>query len=323
VVVVGLGGTIAMTPGGGGGAAPALSAEHLVAAVPGLADTGVAVRAADFRRVPSASLGFGDLDALCGLLDELFAEGADGVVVAQGTDTVEETAYLLDLRHRRPQPLVVTGAMRHAALAGADGPGNLLAAITTAADPAARDRGCLVVLADEIHAADRVRKTHTTSTGAFRSPDGGPVGQVVAGRARFAHSPGPRVTVAPGGAPARVGLVTVVLGDDGALLDGAAERFDGLVVAAFGVGHVPAGLVGTLQELARRIPVVLASRAGAGPVHTDTYAYPGSESDLLARGLVPAGYLAPVKARVLLRALLAAGTDRAGIGEVFARAGAL
>src|SRR5688500_7915773 len=182
VAVVGLGGTIAMTATPGGGVVPALSAEQLVAAVPGLAEIGVDVEVVDFRRVPGASLTFDDLSALADEVRDRCAAGFDGIVVTQGTDTIEETSYYLDLRHAVPQPVVVTGAMRNPTLAGADGPGNLLAAILTAADPTARGLGCLVVFADGIHAARRVRKTHTTSTSTFRSPDGGPLGYLVEGR---------------------------------------------------------------------------------------------------------------------------------------------
>jgi L-asparaginase len=245
-------------------------------------------------------------------------------VVTQGTDPIEETAYYLDLHHRRDEPLVVTGAMRNPTLAGADGPANLLAAIQTAADLAARQRGCLVVFADEIHAAARVRKTHATSLTTFQSPVGGPLGYVVEGRPRFVAEAADRVVVGkatPGtGTTPRVALVTTTLGDDESVLDGIAERCDGLVVAGFGVGHVPEAMVEPLEALAAQMPVVLASRTGAGPVLARTYGFPGSESDLQARRLIPAGFLHPYKARVLLYALLAAGRSRAEVSAAFALA---
>jgi len=323
VVVFGLGGTIAMTADQAGGVVPALSAEQLVAAVPGLAETAVTIEVEDFRRVPGASLTFDDLSALSEAIGQRLAEGADGVVITQGTDTIEETAYLLDLAHTGQQPVVVTGAMRNPTLAGADGPANLLAAVQVAASPQARGLGALVVFADEIHAASRVRKTHSTSGFTFHSPNGGPLGYVVEGRARVLNRPARHTTIPPaaGSRSVEVGLVTLVLGDTGVLLDGLGDRLDGLVVAGFGVGHVPGCVVGTLEGLASRMPVVLASRTGAGSVLAATYAFPGSESDLSGRGLISAGFLDPLKARILLHHLLAGGQDQAAVRAVFGVAG--
>jgi L-asparaginase len=324
LTVFGLGGTISMTANDNGGVVPVLSAEQLVAAVPGLEETGVCLDVEDFRRVPGASLGFDDLAALVDAIGQRFDQGVDGVVITQGTDTIEETAYLLDLVHDRPQPVVVTGAMRNPTLAGADGPANLLAAVRTAASAQARDLGVIVVFADEIHAASRVRKTHSTSGFTFQSANGGPLGYVVEGRPRVLNHPVGR-TVVPMVGPQRrvveIGLVTTVLGDTGWWLEGAADRLDGLVVAGFGAGHVPDRVADALGEVASRIPVVLSSRTGAGSVLSGTYAYAGSESDLLSRGLISAGFLDPLKARILLRHLLAGGHDRSAVQAVFSQTG--
>src|SRR5690606_22254657 len=122
--------------------------------------TGVTVETHSLRQHPGASVGFDDVAALRQQIDAQLADGAAGVVVTQGTDTIEETAYLLDVTYDGEAPVVVTGAMRNPSLAGADGPANLLAAVQTAASPTARGQGVLVVFADEIHAARRVHKTH-------------------------------------------------------------------------------------------------------------------------------------------------------------------
>jgi L-asparaginase len=324
VVVFGLGGTIAMTPATTGGVAPTLSPQQLLEAVPGLDATGTQLDAVAFRSRPGASLTVDDLIDLSVAIREQLTAGVTGVVVTQGTDTIEETAYLLDLLHDQTQPIVVTGAMRNPTLAGADGPANLLAAVQVAASPAARGLGCLVVLADEIHAAAHVRKTHSTSPATFVTANGGPLGYLVEGVPVILARPVTRyVLPAPlaRSVSPRVGLYTATLGDDGALLSVIADRVDGLVVAGFGVGHVPENWLTVLTTLAAERPVVLASRTGAGPVLTTTYGFPGSESDLISRGLIPAGLLDPYKARILLHLALAASADTVTIAAALRAAG--
>jgi L-asparaginase len=322
VSVFSLGGTIAMTPGPGGAVVPALAASDLVSAVSGLGDLPVELTTRDFRGVPGASLSFDDLIDLAGAIASAIERGAEGIVVTQGTDTIEETAFLLDMLADTDIPIVVTGAMRHPSMPGADGPANLFAAVLTAISPAAQGLGSLVAFSDEIHAARWVRKVHTTATNAFVSPNYGPIGHVIEQRVtvpfRFNRA---RPLVLPAelsGRSPRVELLTMALGDDGRLVSAAGEYADGLVIAGFGVGHVPAAVVPPLARLARRIPVVLASRTGAGPVHRATYGFAGSEKDLLDRGLISAGYLDPIKARLLLYMSLATGADPAAIDRAFA-----
>ena len=321
VAVFGLGGTIAMTQVPSGGVSPALTASDLVAAVPGLSDLQAELRVQDFRNKPGASLDFADLYELAAAIDEALKDGCAGAVVTQGTDTIEEVAYVLDLLVPTDAPVVVTGAMRNPTMAGVDGPANILAAMRVAVSPCARGLGCLVVLNDQVHAARWVQKAHTGSPAAFVSPDHGPLGHVIEGRVRIPVRI--RRSSVLGFVPrrsARVSLITIALGDDGTLIEALAEHVDGLVVAAFGAGHVPAAVAPVLGKLAGRIPVVLASRTGAGPVHRVTYSFPGSERDLLGRGLISAGCMDPLKARIMLHLLIASGTDDAGIRKAFAAA---
>ena len=311
-LVIGMGGTIAMAPSASGGIVPSLDADDLVASVPGLAAPDLKITATTLRSLPSPSLGFADLVALSDRVRAEIAGGADGVVITHGTDTIEETAFFLDLTVPDDAPVVVTGAMRHPEAPGADGPANLFAAIRVACSPDARGLGCLVVMSDEVHGARFVRKSHTSSTGAFVSPGFGPLGLVVEGdpRIRGAARTGLTLPAGPRVGERRVGMITMALGDDGTLLRLAGGAFDGLVIAGLGAGHVPAGLVPLVAEHAARVPVVLSTRTGAGSVLRRTYGYPGSERDLLERGLIHSGFLDPAKARILLQLLLAAGATR-------------
>ncbi|TQN43483.1 asparaginase [Blastococcus colisei] len=307
-----LGGTITMTPfPSSGGIEPRLTAEDLAASVPGL--DGVAeVRVATLARVPSASLLPQDVVDAVAWAREQVAAGAAGVVLAQGTDTLEETSFLAGLYWDLPEPLVVTGAMRGPAQASPDGPANLLAACRVATAPAFRDAGVLVVLDDTVHAARTVRKTHSWSLGAFHSADGGPVGQVVEGAVHVHRlprrgAPLPRPRTDPD-----VPLLETFLGDDGALLRTVREHgARGVAISAFGAGHTSTGLAEEISTtVAAGIPVVVSTRTGAGGTLTGTYGFAGSEIDLQARGAVLTGALDARKSRLLLWALLAGGVPR-------------
>ncbi|MDZ7748754.1 MAG: asparaginase domain-containing protein [Halofilum sp. (in: g-proteobacteria)] len=179
IAVLSLGGTIAMLRADDGGVVPSLSGQALVDAVPELGEVAT-IEAESFRQVPGVQLSLDDLCALAVHVRERIEAGVDGVVVTQGTDTLEETSFLLDLLHGSDAPVVFTGAMRARQSPGADGPGNLLAAVQTAAADGARGLGSLLVMHDEIHAARFVQKTHVSLPAAFRSYPG-PVGWVAEG----------------------------------------------------------------------------------------------------------------------------------------------
>ncbi|QIK67831.1 asparaginase [Nocardioides sp. HDW12B] len=306
-----LGGTISMTGEGGHGAPPTLGADRLVAGPAAGPLVDVDLDAVDLAQVSSARITFDLLLEVLALARRAVDEGASGVVVVQGTDTLEETAYVLDLLWDRPEPLVLTGAMRRPSAPGADGPANLLAAITVAATPACRDLGVLVVLDDVVHAARRAHKAHPSATDAFRSSAPGPLGELLEGEVallgtvlRLPALPTPATV------DVHVDLLTALLGDDPRRYAGAAATADGLVVAGLGAGHVAPEVADVLAEAAARLPVVLVSRTGTGSVHRRTYGGAGSEVDLLDRGLLHGGRLAPLRARLLLTLLLAAGASR-------------
>lgn len=329
-----MGGTIASTPrtedqpdadgNSEKAVVPRLSARDLVAAVPGLLASGIELEPHDVRRKPSPSLTFSDVYALLAAIQSRPA--LTGIVVTQGTDTIEETSWLLDLLYQGAAPVVVTGAMRTPGTAGADGPANLLAAAQVASSADARDLGVLVVLNDEIHTARTVRKAHSTSTAAFASPDTGPIGRVIEGIVTIFNRPAraclPDLADLPHRqSEPRVALVSMTLGEDDTVLRAVGAHVDGIVLVGFGAGNAPTHVVEALTELAHQKPVILTTRTAAGPVTTSTYGYPGSGSDLLTRGLISAGYLGPYKARILLHLLLASGAGRAQVTTVFEQLG--
>jgi L-asparaginase len=320
IALLSLGGTIgAPVNSRGGNAALELDAADLLATLPVLG--GIATLSPRrFRRMMSADLTADDILQLAAEVQRFFAE-FDGVVITQGTDTIEETAFLLDLLIRAPTPVVVTGAMRNPGRPGEDGPANLVAAVRVAASEDSRGLGVVVVLDDTIHLARFVRKSHSFATGSFVSSRAGPVGYVVEDRVRIPLRPrqaAPHFAISPGTKLPPIALATMSLDNDERLLSsviGAGYR--GLVVEAFGAGHVAARIVPLLEELALAMPVVIASRVDAGELFRQSGSYPGSEGDLLARGMISAVGLDGPKARILLMLLVATNAGREAIAAAF------
>jgi len=317
-----LGGTIASSADSGQAATVRITGPELLDSVPQASGI-AAIEVQSVRMVPSGDLRLPDLFELQSLIEAAVESGVEGVVVTQGTDTLEETSYALELITGLDVPIVFTGAMRNSSIPGSDGPANLLAAIRVAASPEARGLGTVVVFNDEIHSSRHVRKSHTTSPSTFASPAIGPVGYVSEDRVRVLMRPNGRLHIrVPAGAPqVRIGQATVFFDDDGGLIEIAPSLgYHGLVLAAFGGGHVPAWLVPILTKVAQEIPVVLTSRTNAGEGLRGTYAYPGSETDLITHGLIPAVRIGTSHAIVLLRLLLMAGVERDGLAWCFEQA---
>lgn len=311
---------------GGGGLRPALSAAALLASLDNL-DAVADLQVTEIMNRPSPHLSFDDLRDVAQKASQALAAGAAGVVVVQGTDSIEVTAFALDLLAGSAAPIVVTGAMRGAQLPGADGPANLSAAIRVAAARRCRDLGALVVMNDEIHAARYVVKGHSSNPAAFVS-DPGPIGRLVEGEPQVLLRP-PRLdaaVLAPDSAatarPTRVFHIAAEIDDDGALVRAALETgCEGLVVSGMGGGHVAPAMVAVLEAAAARLPVVLTTKCPGGGVLARTYGYAGAEIDLAARGLVRAGLLTPSKARAALVLLLRAGQSLPAIRGFFSAFG--
>lgn len=307
VAVGSLGGTITMT-GGDGGARPSLEAADLLS---GLVGEDLQVEAETLEQLPSASLTPAQVLRAVGWAAERVAAGADGAVLVQGTDTLPESAFLADLYWQGDAPLVLTGAMRLASAASADGPANLRDACLASSTPASAAHGVTVCMAGELHRAGRVRKSHSWGTHAFTSGPAGLAGVVREGAVHLQPTAG-GVRRVPLGAPARdprVVLVPTYLGDDGRVLEQVLDsgEVDGVVVEGFGAGHVPAGVADLLARAATSLPVVVCTSAERGGTLRSTYGFTGSEIDLLDRDVLLGGTLSARQARLLLWGWLAQG----------------
>lgn len=297
------GGTIASRRTDDGLSATTPAAELLAAAGP---LPGLEVTVSDLTTVPSFALTGADVRGLLGEVREHLADGADGVVVTHGTDTMEESAFLADLVHDDPRPVVFTGAQRPFDAPAPDGPANLADALRVAADPAARDLGALLAFDGLVFAARGVRKVETLRGAAFGAPGRGPVLRVASGAVVPLGRP-PRPPALPLDLAAdlpRVDVVACAQGSDDALLRAAvAAGAAGVVLEAFGAGNVPPPVAAAAAELvASGVPVLVCSRVPSGPV---VPLYAGGGASLARDGALFGGDLSPWQGRLLLAAALA------------------
>jgi L-asparaginase len=324
VAMVFTGGTISMgfDPVAGGNV-PTLDGAAILARTPGLESIAEIVPI-DHGLTPASHFSFEDVLGIGGVVqDALDGASIAGVVVVQGTDTIEETSFAWDLVLDSSKPVLVTGAMRAPHELGFDGPANLRDAVTAAVEPGMRDAGVVVTLAGTLEPADDVTKLHTTAFSTFGSPNGGTLGRVVDGRVVLERARGPRRRLAAAGRGAgRVHLLTAGIGSDGSLLDAAvAAGAEGIVVAATGAGNTsPGWLAAAERAIAGGVVVALASRCPAGAVST-AYAFPGGGATWVRAGAIRVGTLCAIKARVALALGLGAGLSREGLAELLADPG--
>jgi L-asparaginase len=306
IVVITTGGTISMKRGPMvGGAVPSLKGQDFLALLPRSEHQ---VVFEEFANLPSSHLTTAMVTELVRRV-EARAQLSDvaGVVLTHGTDTLEETAYLLDLAIATSTPIVVTGAMRTANAVGYDGIANLAAAIRIAGSEAARDQGVLVAFNEQIFTASAVQKVHAQSLGAFAAPSTGPLGSTANGSPVFFHRMSQRQTIPFNRLEEPIDLLTVTQSTDDRLLRAAIESGTrGLVIEALGSGRVPPWWLPLLQNArARGIPIVITSRTGAGDLG-DEYGYVGAYHDLRRLGCLFAPGLNGPKARVKLMLALGA-----------------
>jgi L-asparaginase len=318
IVILATGGTIAGAGTGGAGyTSGQFKVEDLIAAVPGIE------KVANLKGEQVANIGSQDMNdevwlKLATRANELLdRKDVDGIVITHGTDTMEETAYFLDLVVKSTKPVVLVGSMRPATAVSADGPGNLFDAVAVAADPVARGRGVLVVMNDTIHNARDVVKMNTTSLETFESPNRGPAGVIVEGsKVRWyepstkKHTTSSEFSVNGRDALPRVDIIYAHSNMDATLInDALKDGARGLVIAGVGDGNMPKCALDALTKAAREgIVVVRSTRLPTGPVLRNAEV----KDDEL--GLVASGELNPGKSRVL--AMLALTTPRHSANDV-------
>jgi len=322
VVILATGGTIAGAAATGtqaGYTSGAVNIDTMIAAVPGIKDL-ANIKGEQISNVGSQDMSFDILLKLAKRINELAASpGVDGIVVTHGTDTMEESAFFLNLTVKTDKPVVMVGSMRPATAVSADGPGNLYNAVATATNAGARGRGVLVELNDEIHYARNVQKTNTSSVQTFSSVNRGPAGLVNTGKIswfqpmdkKHGTSSGfsvdgltklPRVDILYAYPNMSVDLI------DAAIKDGA----QGLVIAGVGDGNMTKPALDRLAEAAKSgVVVVRSSRVGSGIV------YRNNEVDDDKMGFVASGELSPGKSRVLLQLALTKTKDPRQIQQYF------
>lgn len=225
----------------------------------------------------------------------------DGIVITHGTDTLEETAYFLDLIIHTEKPIILTGAMRSSNEIGSDALYNLISSLRVACEEEAKNKGVLVVMNDEIHSAANVTKTSTSNVATFQSPQYGPLGIVTKQMIIFHHNILKREKFKAHQVDANVFLLKAFAGMDGKIMEAIYEaKPDGLVIEAFGQGNLPASTLDTIKKMiADNIPVVIVSRCYQGIVQP-TYAYQGGGRRLKELGVIFANGLTGPKARLKL-----------------------
>ena len=310
IVVMTTGGTIAVKQGPMvGGAVPVLKGDDFLALLP---RDEVELVFEEFANVPSSHFTPARALELAQRIELLLmAPDVDGVVVSHGTDTLEETAYLLDLTLNSMKPVVVTSSLRPVTSAGYDGIANLSNAIRVAAAPQARELGVLVLVDEQIFAASEVQQLDSQTVQAFQAPETGPLGRIQGKTLRFAHHPQRRQYIPSSRLEAGVVLLRLVQGmDDQLLRHCITDQVPGIVLETFGSGRVPPWFMPTLYEAAeQRIVLAVTSRCVAGGLGDD-YGYVGAYHDLRRLGVLFAPHLNGIKTRIKLMVAMGAARSR-------------
>lgn len=319
IIIVFTGGTIAMKIDEKTNAAvPAISGEQILQMTPGL-DSIAEIDFLNFSNIPGPHMIPEKMFELSKTIQhKLDVEGFDGAVITHGTDSLEETAYLVDLTSNSDKPIVFFGSMKNSSELGFDGPMNLIAATYAAVSNEASGRGVLIVMNNEIHSAAQVTKTNTHTLDTFKSADFGPIGFIDNDKAYFYHNYTKRQYIATKAIDSRVDLIKTACGMDDKLLRFCVDSgTHGIVIEGMGRGNIPPAMVPGLEyALSKEIPVVLVSRCLMGKV-LDSYGYPGAGKELTKRGVILGDNLPGQKARIKLIVSLGLTKNIAEIKDIF------
>ena len=299
-------------------AVPSLSAEEIMSMIPGVEEY-AEIEAYTFSSMPSPHMTLETMLKLSKFTTELVErEDIDGVVITHGTDTLEETAYLLDLTVKTKKPVVVTGAMRSGSELGYDGPFNLATSICTAISDEAVGRGVLVCFNGELNSASEVTKANSMALNAFRTPNFGPIGIVDNDNVIFYRDANYSEKYDVSEIKKQVALIKCVVDMDSSYIDYLIEKgCGGIVIEALGRGNVPPKMVeGIKKAIELEIPVVVVSRCFEGRVF-ESYGYEGGGKQLKDLGVIFGDTLPGQKARIKLILAINSGMNIHEVARAF------
>jgi len=319
IIIVFTGGTISMTKDEKtGSSVPTMTGEDILKMTPGL-DSIASVEFLDFSMIPGPHMTPEKMLELSQVVTKkLTYEGFDGAVITHGTDSLEETAYLVDLTYNGDKPVVFVGAMKSSDELGWDGPLNLIAAVYTAASNEAYNRGVMVVMNNEVHSASQVTKTNTHTLDTFKSKDFGPIGFIDNDKAFFYYSYTKRQYFGIEKVDSKVDLIKTGCGMDDRILRFCVDSgTHGIIIEGMGRGNIPPFMVsGVEYAISKNIPVVIVSRCLMGRVF-DTYGYKGAGKELTNMGVILGDNLPGQKARIKLMVALGKTHNHEELKDIF------
>ncbi|GAB6156262.1 asparaginase [Desulfosporosinus burensis] len=319
VLLIATGGTIAMRKNEAGKVVPAVGGLELVESLPDLSQE-ADWEICDFSNVASCNIQPQHMKSLAHKVEQHFLldPSLKGIIITHGTDTLEETAYFLDVAIKDPRPVIFTASQRDASESDSDGPRNLHNAMRIALDPRALQRGIVIALNEEIHAARDVRKLHTSHVDAFDSGDSGALGSIDTGQVIWHRKPEPSLKLGVPKSLANVAICKAFTGMSPEILRITQQNTDAMVIEAFGRGNLPPQLIPEIAKLVTNgIPVVITSRCLFGRT-APIYGYPGGGADLERVGAWFSADLSTEKVRLFLSIALGQGIDKKELRQMLA-----